>query len=484
MATLYEYYNTGDDSVGSVLLAHWEAQTFTPSAAHKITSVKLKLFRSGSPGILTVGIRATDVNGHPTGADLCSGTIDGNTLTTDPAGAWYEITLGAGCVLASTKYAIVIRISGGDIGNYVAWLCDITSPTYAGGCRESSEDSGGTWESVSYVDFMFEDWGVPLTEILRPNDAGYETAITSQNPASTYHWDKVDEVTPDGDTTCVYMQVASYQRDLYNLPAHSVGSGTINSITIYFCVGNHSADQAAYAKPSQRSGTTTTDGTEVTKTGAVSYQTFSQTYTINPATGLPYTWDEIDALQVGVCLKSVSASYIAKCTQVYVEVAYTPVTQAYKDIATRFKLWVRNYKDMATRFGLIVQAYKDTSTRFKLWARGFQDVTTRFKLFVQGYRNIGSRFKLTVQVYQDIAARFKLTVQAYQDITTRFKLIAQTYRDIATKFKLTVQTYQDVSTRFYLYQPTWKELEIQKAIAALEAKIAGLKRRPGAHFEI
>ncbi|MBA7589542.1 hypothetical protein ES708_31627 [subsurface metagenome] len=105
MAELFEYYITGDDFGYGVYGPNWEAQTFTPSVAHKITSVKLKLYRRGSPGTLTVAIKAVDVSHHPTGADLCSGTTNGNTLTEDMAGEWREITLGAGANLnTDTEY--------------------------------------------------------------------------------------------------------------------------------------------------------------------------------------------------------------------------------------------------------------------------------------------------------------------------------------------------------------------------------------------
>lgn len=159
MATLYEYYNTGDDNNLTVYGTVWNAQTFTPQIAHHITSVRLKLYRIGSPGTLTVSIKAVDANGHPTGADLCSGTIDGNSLTTNTAGAWYEITLSGGTALAAnTKYAIVAKIVGGDASNDVNWRRDSTSPTYDRGNVESSADGGGTWVAWT-SDAMFEEWG-------------------------------------------------------------------------------------------------------------------------------------------------------------------------------------------------------------------------------------------------------------------------------------------------------------------------------------
>ncbi|GAI59207.1 unnamed protein product, partial [marine sediment metagenome] len=162
MATLYEYYNTGDNSFTNVRSADWAAQTLTPATAHKITSVKLKGYRIGFPGTITVSIRATDGSGHPTGGDLCSGTTNGNTLTPSSPGEWREITLGAGYDLeASTKYAIVVRATAGDVDNYFIWRLHIGG-TYAGGNVEISANSGVGWSAEGALDAMFEEWGEPV----------------------------------------------------------------------------------------------------------------------------------------------------------------------------------------------------------------------------------------------------------------------------------------------------------------------------------
>ncbi len=107
MATRFEHYITGDDGAWEFGIINWMAQTFTPSTAHKITSVKLPLYRWGSPGTITVSIKATDGNGHPTGDDLCLGTTDGNAL-------------------------------------------------------EWSNNSGSSWTTEAEQDFLFEEWGEPL----------------------------------------------------------------------------------------------------------------------------------------------------------------------------------------------------------------------------------------------------------------------------------------------------------------------------------
>jgi len=162
MATLYENYTTGVDGANPIATTRYHCQTFTPAIAHTITSVKMLLYRIGSPGTFTVAITAVDGSSKPTGADLATGTYNGNTLTADAGGLWYEITLGAGTLLsASTEYAMQVRVGGVQWTDCVLWRSDDTSPTYAGGIFGSSNDSGSTWTMVTTVDFLFEDWGNP-----------------------------------------------------------------------------------------------------------------------------------------------------------------------------------------------------------------------------------------------------------------------------------------------------------------------------------
>jgi hypothetical protein len=186
MATLYEYFNTGDDDFFAVRGSTWIAQTFTPSTAHKITSVKLLLYRLGSPGTITVSIRATDGSGHPTGGDLCSGTTNGNTLPTSSPYEWREVTLGDGYDLAaSTKYAIVVRAPSGDTSNTLRWRDKMTGG-YAGGNTETSSNSGSSWTAQSNYDLMFEDWGESAVTAKTSSDTGSGAdAKVSGSPVAT-----------------------------------------------------------------------------------------------------------------------------------------------------------------------------------------------------------------------------------------------------------------------------------------------------------
>ena len=191
-ASVYEYYNTSDTSVASIWGDIWDAQTFTPSVAHTVTSVKLRLYRIGNgPGNITVGIRATDVDGLPTGSDLCSGTTDGNTL---PA-------------LASQT-----RLPTGDQGYSGTW--DKTTDMYSYVDDDPWNDGDTTYllhgsGGAGYALFTFSPFSVPagstitmlqvtyscrddttgynnLRAALAVNNTNYLTTDSGANPGSSY----------------------------------------------------------------------------------------------------------------------------------------------------------------------------------------------------------------------------------------------------------------------------------------------------------
>ncbi len=146
----YEYLNTGDDNQDSISTTQSVAQTFTPSVTHNITSVKLLLYRSGTPEILTVNITTTS-GLLPTTTVLASGTSNGSTLPTGSPYEWRVVSLGAGTILsADTRYAIACSSAA-----YVYWRTDINAG-YANG--QAAITIGGVWYGTSY-DLMFEEWG-------------------------------------------------------------------------------------------------------------------------------------------------------------------------------------------------------------------------------------------------------------------------------------------------------------------------------------
>jgi len=176
----YEEYITGEDSGTNIYGVDWVSQNFTPSTSHTVTTVSLLLRRTGSPGTLSVSIRATS-GSEPTGSDLCYGTMDGNLITTVAGGDWYEIDLGDGTpVIASTEYAIVARCVDGVPLDRVDWQRDATSPAYGGGSQWLSYDSGGDWTETPDVDGLFVEGDGPHTGDFVLNASSAETYIVSQ----------------------------------------------------------------------------------------------------------------------------------------------------------------------------------------------------------------------------------------------------------------------------------------------------------------
>ncbi len=181
------------------------------------------------------------------------------------------------------------------------------------------------------------------TEILRPNAAGDETNLAPVPGTGEENWEDVDEEIPDDGATYVARYAPAWLRDLHNIPDHSQGNDTINHITVYA-----RAQAAAGASVSQtslkiaiKSGTgdgapdTVSEGDEETLT-AGSWINFSHQWSTNPATGIAWSWDEIDKLQIGIALRKCSSSSPvgSSVTQVYVEVDYVASTPPVEKISS------------------------------------------------------------------------------------------------------------------------------------------------------
>ena len=160
------------------------------------------------------------------------------------------------------------------------------------------------------------------TIIYRPNAAGDETTIVDQYPVTGEHWDKVSENISNGDSTYVATDSNAWQEDLYNITDHSTqtAAGTINYVEVYMVsrVTANATQTSAYIHIK-------TNGVEYNGTAenmTTSYDTYSYLWDINPQTGQDWTWDEIDALQIGVGLRRPAVGESARCTQVYAEVDF------------------------------------------------------------------------------------------------------------------------------------------------------------------
>jgi len=158
------------------------------------------------------------------------------------------------------------------------------------------------------------------TETLRPNAAGDNCEWEGETNCSACanHYDCVNAV----DDTCDIWSTNDDELDLYNLPA-TTGEGVVNSITVY-C--------RCQAKGAMADG----EIKIVIKTDGVEYKSaektvnnsvwgwLSETWNQHPSNAHAWTWAEIDALQIGLEAFAGGFGEGAYCSQIYVEVDYTP----------------------------------------------------------------------------------------------------------------------------------------------------------------
>jgi hypothetical protein len=211
-------------------------------------------------------------------------------------------------------------------------LLGLSSGTYAQAFRTATETINITEPTgdiaTSNTTAPQPDWNsvltpVPDTVILRPNTVGDETGIAEQYPNSTYHWDKVSENTSDGDGTYVSSNSTGWQEDLYNIDNHSTqtAGGTIDYVRVYIVCRVTTANitqTSAYVHI--KTNGLESNGSE--QTLSPGYATYSYQWNDNPQTGQAWTWNEIDALQIGTGLRQPNTEEYSRCTQVYAEVGF------------------------------------------------------------------------------------------------------------------------------------------------------------------
>jgi hypothetical protein len=153
------------------------------------------------------------------------------------------------------------------------------------------------------------------TLYLRPNANGDVIQLTPYG--ATYNWDCVDDVTPDDTATFVSPSAGAWSKDLYQLQDTSI-SGTINWIKVWVrCYGVNGQGYTTLR-------TYNTDYNGSAFNIGPSWANYYTQYNTNPYTGSAWTWAEINALQAGVGLLAPDDKSAACCTQVYIEVDYTP----------------------------------------------------------------------------------------------------------------------------------------------------------------
>ena len=245
--TLFEHYNTGYDNVQKIGCVGADlyvgGQTFTPQVTYNLTSVKLKLSRSGSPGTITCYLFGTAA-GLPVAPILRSKTYNGDSITTNANGEWVEFVWEFPYkVTAGVKYAIFLASpnSGGNIW----WQEDVTSPTYTGGNKIFSTDGFVTFDNYYGTDMYFETYGTypPAVPSIVAKDASDITQYEAKLNATVSNdgYEACDVRFGYGTTSKAkvnfedYDTVTDWVNDYYTTGMNvSVNVGSLDADTTYY----------------------------------------------------------------------------------------------------------------------------------------------------------------------------------------------------------------------------------------------------------
>lgn len=152
ISSVGDNFTAGTVSFNSIEGITWEAQTFSASANYITTGGSINVNKFGSPGTVTVSLRATS-GGLPIGEDLRSGTFNGNLAS----GGWIDFTWSSLQLTEGATYALVVRAPSGDGANFLKWILDSGSG-YLRGQIASSVNSGSSWTAGSN-DYNFKLYG-------------------------------------------------------------------------------------------------------------------------------------------------------------------------------------------------------------------------------------------------------------------------------------------------------------------------------------
>lgn len=167
---LYESCTTGDTSIGTVYGAQWVSQGFQTTIAHNVSSIWLKMYRYGYPGIMTVKLQGSTAAGLPNGTTVWLGGRNASEFTNVAPGAWYNFSDSPPTqLLPATNYTIVVCVEGYQVG----WRLAIPG-TYPGGHLGVSTDNGYSWTDgpgaiYAQWDALFEIWGDDIVSPLYTN---------------------------------------------------------------------------------------------------------------------------------------------------------------------------------------------------------------------------------------------------------------------------------------------------------------------------
>jgi hypothetical protein len=259
----------------------------------------------------------TSVTG-PASPITASGTVTGSYKTqyqvsfaVSPSGS--GTTMPSGTNVWEDAGVISILASANSGYAFSSWSA-------TGSITIANPSSASTTATINGPGTITANFVISTTIKLFPSGDGSYTQLSCRGDSR--NWRCVDEQLADEDTTHVYYpsSSSSYYGDTYATQDTSA-SGTINSVTIYIRCRSYNVGGTGYARTVLRISGSDYVGTDITLTS--SYATYSTTYTSNPAGGA-WTWSAINALECGIDLRRTTGGGEVRCTQVYIEINYTP----------------------------------------------------------------------------------------------------------------------------------------------------------------
>jgi len=175
---------------------------------------------------------------------------------------------------------------------------------------------------TSYSPESFIAWPSAQTVLLRPSGDTADNHLGTY-PSSMPHYQCVNQVSPDGDATYVYAITSNYWTDdTYQLPNLAFTSGTINYVTIHAVARTTGYGSTQLSLTTHGNEYDGTDNSGYPFPLTSSWVEYTAVWSTNPYTHTAWTIQEINDLLVGCSLYKTTGD--AQCTQVYVEIYYTP----------------------------------------------------------------------------------------------------------------------------------------------------------------
>lgn len=223
----------------------------------------------------------------------------------------------------STLWPLVLGLEIGQKVTLVWTEADISGDYFIEGIEHSWDYREGTWITKYQCSDAGQYYYEPdaIEETLRPNAAGDTTELTPVGAATGHEC--TDEEVADDMTTYVRWTVdGGYSgEDLYNLENASYAAGVINKVTAFWRV------KSVGGLPPSADRIIKTNGVEYRESyqyADENWHDITEEMTTNPQTGQPWTWAEVNALQIGIqCAQDLENDW-SICTQIYAVVNFTP----------------------------------------------------------------------------------------------------------------------------------------------------------------